>query len=306
MSVEQYQKEEEGQKQQQQQFFKRCQECYNLIVQFQNDTLPSGLVPSRHEGYQYDPELRKSVKAKIQLSMQRLDESISHHGLKEIAISYNGGKDCLVMLILLMATIYKKYISTTNEMGSHDIHKIPADYKLDSIYVNSETPFPELAEFINESTEYYHLNPIIIKDSMKHGFEHYLSNINTNIKSVIIGIRFTDPFGENLVKEQYTDHNWPKFLRIHPILDWKYVEIWDFLIGTNVEYCKLYDKGYTSLGGVENTIPNPKLKLPRSEEYLPAYRLRDNADTLERLGRIKKEEWKQSEFHTSSKSTTTH
>ncbi|KAI5951020.1 FAD1 [Candida jiufengensis] len=287
--------------QQQQGFFERCEECYNLIQDFLNDNLPSGLVPKRHKGYKYDADLRSSVKSKIIASMERLEKSIDLHGLKEIAISYNGGKDCLVLLILLMATIYRKYI-TIHETNFYSNKIIPQDYKLDSIYINSETPFPELKNFIQKSTQYYHLNAISIKDSLKNGFNYYLKDINPNIKSVIVGIRYTDPFGENLKTEQLTDHNWPKFLRIHPILDWRYVEIWDFLVGTNVEYCKLYDEGYTSLGGVDNTFQNPELLITNKnckdgencndenekKEYLPAYMLRNNADALERLGRIKK------------------
>ena len=84
-----------------------------------------------------------------------------------------------------------------------------------------------------------------------------------------------------------TDHNWPKFLRIHPILHWNYVDIWDFLIGCDVKYCEMYDQGYTSLGGINSTIPNPLLKLPNGK-YQPAYMLKEDADNNERLGRVKK------------------
>ncbi|KAI5955526.1 FAD1 [Candida theae] len=273
-------------------FFERCKECYHLVQNFLNDTLPNGLVSPRHNDYEYDPDLRQKVKEKITSSMEKLEKSINLHGLKEIAISYNGGKDCLVMLILLLASIYKKFLGTHEANRGESFYSsgiIPHDYKLDSIYVNAETPFPQLTKFITQSTEYYHLNPVYIKDSIKNGFEHYLNEINTNIKSVVVGIRHTDPYGEQLEDEQRTDSDWPSFLRIHPILDWKYVEIWDFLVGSDVDYCSLYDEGYTSLGGVNTTIPNPKLLIPSEEKnkYLPAYMLKDNADALERLGRVK-------------------
>lgn len=163
---------------------------------------------------------------------------------------------------------------------------LPHDYKLDSIYINSELPFPKLSSFIEESTNKYNLNPIMIKDSLKNGFTHYLDKINPSIKSIIVGIRHSDPYGSNLTYEQMTDHNWPEFLRIHPILHWNYVEIWDFLIGCDLEYCSVYDEGYTSLGGVNNTLPNPYLK-QNDGSYLPAYMLDEDADERERLGRSK-------------------
>ncbi|EMG49687.1 Fad synthetase, putative [Candida maltosa Xu316] len=271
-------------------FLHRCAECYTLVQDFLNDRGHTSIIngdtstSTVHKEYQFDPELRESVKQKVLLSIEKLEKSIDLH-LQEIAISYNGGKDCLVMLILLMATIHKKFSSTTFE--NPVVNLLPPDYKLDSIYINSETPFPELLEFIKTSTEYYHLHPIIIKSTLKDGFQQYLDQVNKKVKSVVVGIRHSDPYGETLSYEQMTDHNWPKFLRIHPILHWNYVDIWDFLIGCNVKYCDMYDRGYTSLGGVDTTIPNPLLKLPTGK-YLPAYMLKHNADESERLGRVKK------------------
>lgn len=187
------------------------------------------------------------------------------------------------MLILLLATIHKKF--TLNPNAAESVSVLPKDYKLDSIYINSEEPFPELSLFIQSSTAHYHLNPINIKASLKQGFETYLNDINPTIKSVVVGIRHSDPYGLDLLYEQETDHNWPKFLRIHPILHWNYVDVWDFLIGCDLDYCVVYDWGYTSLGGVENTAKNPFLKT--EEGYLPAYMLQENADERERLGRNK-------------------
>lgn len=202
--------------------------------------------------------------------------------LEEIAISYNGGKDCLVMLIILLATIHKHFSSS--ELANPSLNLLPLDYKLDSIYINSETPFPTLASFIESSTQKYGLHPIIIQSSLKEGFEKYLNEINTNIKSIIVGIRHSDPYGETLDYEQETDHNWPKFLRIHPILHWNYVDVWDFLVACDLDYCEMYDLGYTSLGGIKNTTPNPYLRVDGAQ-YLPAYMLKENADERERLGR---------------------
>lgn len=57
-----------------------------------------------------------------------------------------------------------------------------------------------------------------------------------------------------------------------------------FLRHLKIPYISLYDQGYTSLGGTEDTYPNPKLKkADDAEGFRPAYELME--DDEERLGR---------------------
>ena len=72
-----------------------------------------------------------------------------------------------------------------------------------------------------------------------------------------------------------------------------------FIRHLKIPYCELYDRGYTSLGGTEDTHPNPALKLDgetsqrkeggneeageQNTKFRPAYELWE--DEEERLGR---------------------
>jgi len=83
-------------------------------------------------------------------------------------------------------------------------------------------------------------------------------------------------------------------MRIHPVIDWHLSEVWCFLRspqladpnGRPLEYCSIYDEGYTSLGGVNDTLKNPRLRYvdeQGNEQYKPAYEMTE--DQGERLGR---------------------
>ncbi|WDK10625.1 phosphoadenosine phosphosulfate reductase [Colletotrichum graminicola] len=58
-----------------------------------------------------------------------------------------------------------------------------------------------------------------------------------------------------------------------------------FIRHFDIPYCPLYDQGYTSLGGTQDTHPNPQLKKQgeNGAGFRPAYELMD--DDEERLGR---------------------
>ncbi|KFA76860.1 hypothetical protein S40288_10758 [Stachybotrys chartarum IBT 40288] len=227
--------------------------------------------------------LLQSVQARLKKSMDIVQESFKRYRPEEIAISWNGGKDCLVMLVVILASLARSF-KPTDSTSTPGMPDSPPGFpeRLRSVYIVSAHPFPEVDDFVVSSSAEYYLDTTKITLSMKEGLGVFLKD-NSQVKAIFVGTRRTDPFSENLKEFDPTDSGWPPVMRLHSVLDWRLAEIWAFIRHLEIPYCSLYDQGYTSLGGKLNTVPNPRLKTEDGESFLPAYELLE--DDAERLGR---------------------
>lgn len=64
-------------------------------------------------------------------------------------------------------------------------------------------------------------------------------------KYVIMGSRRSDPYCQHLQQLSFSDMHkgFPDFLRVLPVIDWSYQQIWTFLKDFRLPYCKMYDEG---------------------------------------------------------------
>ena len=139
------------------------------------------------------------------------------HSLEELSLSYNGGKDCLVLLVLLL-------VSLSNHPAAKS-HSPTLPAKLQSVYIISPHPFAEVDSFVNDSVTKYSLNLARYAMPMKEAFKLYLEEYKS-VKAILVGTRRTDPHGQTLTHFDSTDKGWPAFMRVHPVIDWHYAEIW--------------------------------------------------------------------------------
>lgn len=205
-------------------------------------------------------------------SVDTLNECFEKYSHDEITLCFNGGKDCIVTCHLVTAIFQEKFPGK----------------KLLNLYVREGDPFPEIETFINRSIESYNLDNMTIEGSMKSSLKDMMEK-RPQVKATILGMRKGDPGGNTQDFFSPTDGDWPRVMRVNPILNWEYSHVWKFLRELSVPYPILYDQGYTSLGGVNNTMKNPELKFVDQngkESYKPAYELADAKH--ERAGRIKK------------------
>jgi len=180
------------------------------------------------------------------------------------AISFNGGKESLIVL--------HKY----GELN------IPADQRQNVIFrVDKNDDFPEVNDYIDFMCDKYHIKLVKFCD-MKDSIVQLKSLYN--VDTVILGCRRTDPYCSELKEYQMTDSSWPSIMRFNPLLDWSYKEVWNYIDLHQLPVCKLYEKGYTSLGSRYNSFPNYTL-FDKKDAYKHARELAD--ETMERCGRIK-------------------
>jgi len=206
--------------------------------------------------------------SRFNTTIRVIDEALDEFSLDEIAVAFNGGKDCTALLHLLRSRIDKRYGPET---------------KVQAFHILCGEEFPEMADFIRDTARLYRLEMHELNGPMKLGLEQ-LKKRRPNIKAVFMGSRHTDPNGRFMLTErEITDKDWPEFYRLCPILRWNYADIWKVLRSLCIAYCPLYDKGYTSLGDRTKTLPNEVLK-QEDGRYLPAYNLKE--DALERKGRL--------------------
>lgn len=107
--------------------------------------------------------------------------------------------------------------------GTSQYRALPT--RLKSVYIRPSHPFSQVTEFVESSASDYHLDLESSSLPMQAAFAQYLQQ-HAEVKAVFVGTRRTDPHGGSLTHFDMTDRGWPAFMRIHPVIDWHYREIW--------------------------------------------------------------------------------
>ncbi|KAL5546109.1 hypothetical protein UlMin_005796 [Ulmus minor] len=232
-----------------------------------------------------DKAIRESndrwLKTKYEKAIYVIQRALALYSIEEVAFSFNGGKDSTVLMHLLRAGYFL-------HKGEQISTGAPDNFPVRTIYFESSSAFPEINSFTYDCAATYGLQMDIIHTDFKSGLEALLKA--KPIRAIFLGVRIGDPTAVGQEQFSPSSIGWPPFMRVNPILDWSYRDVWAFLLTCKVKYCSLYDQGYTSIGSIHDTVPNALLSIsntPCSEEkFRPAYLLSDGR--LERAGRVTK------------------
>lgn len=248
---------------------KTGQEAYDeLVGEFSEYVINFDDKPWENSKAKFDEFLQTQpadFSRKVVESLKLVDDILDKYNFDQIALSFNGGKDSTILLHMLRVAV--------------DIRFGP--FKLiNGFYILGEDEFDEMRIFVRSISQKYGLSLHQLTGSLKAGLAQ-LKVERPEILVVVMGSRSTDPHGKFMKSNvQSTDPDWPHFLRVCPVFDWSYSDVWKVIRGLSIPYCSLYDEGYTSLGTKAMSRKNPALKIEGKDKYYPAWMLEQ--ENLER------------------------
>mmetsp|Transcript_9341 Transcript_9341/g.27210 ORF Transcript_9341/g.27210 Transcript_9341/m.27210 type:complete len:653 (+) Transcript_9341:73-2031(+) len=236
-----------------------------------------------------DPQLGPPVKEALTV----LGDAIRLYGPASVFGSFNGGKDAVVIFHLLRAALAAHNAATGSRV------------KPQLIYFHHEKEFPEVEAFVEDAVTKAEAQLFTYDLGIVDGLRAHLNAQRdagmAGVFAFVLGTRMGDPNSKGQTAFAPSSAWMPPFMRVNPVLSWDYGLVWKFLRDFELPYCSLYDRGYTSLGTVEDTEPNPALARPRGDGYYPAWMLEDWS--LERAGRKAKPKPKEAEAQAETEAT---
>lgn len=187
--------------------------------------------------------------------------------VEKIGVSFNGGKDSVVMLELLIAHAGLERLSGCHFFMFGEPDEFAEIYAFREWYLRQRIPTAELRTL----PHHYGIKSGLEMLRNEHGLE-----------AVFIGTRKDDPSAQyQKTSVEPTTPGWPAMMRYCPVFEMCFHDVWWFLATRRVPVCRLYECGFTSLGRVDQTVPNPAL-LVTSEEQQPTSNNGDPASVKNR------------------------
>lgn len=116
-------------------------------------------------------------------------------------MSFNGGKDCTVLLDITLDIL--KGIFECDDIET----------KLKVVYIRTIGPFKEIESFVKQIEKYYDIKLKIVEGEMKTVLQRILEE-DDNLKACLLGTRRTDPYSKDLKFMQVYNFSFNLILKI--------------------------------------------------------------------------------------------
>jgi FAD synthetase len=134
---------------------------------------------------------------------------------RAVALSFNGGKENIILIHLT------RYVLKNN-------------HKNILLFNFEEFTFKEIEDFVESSCKTFKFELLRIKEDGFKACFFKLLELHPEIDHVLMGVRRTDPYCEKSDYFEPTTSGWPKCIRVNPLLDWSYQDVWNFIIGLEI------------------------------------------------------------------------
>jgi len=227
---------------------------------------------------------------KIKFAMNSLDELFAQNVINKsdkLAISFNGGKDCLAAYIVIKYYFFCKkfaysydlnsFVTFCNESSENkENHYNLKETGVYFIYFLNDDYFKEEEDYVIDFIRKEKIDSFCFYSDIVTGLKFLIQNYD--LKFVIMGVRDDDvslSYKQKLNSQNLlhpSTNPYPTFLRFYPIYNFTFEDVWKIILVSNYKYLELYDKGFSSIGKKHNTMVNQNLIINNS--ILPAWCLK--------------------------------
>jgi phosphoadenosine phosphosulfate reductase len=189
-------------------------------------------------------ELLRTLNEKIHKSKDILREALERFPGK-IALAWTGGKDSTTTLHLLRelsgGVVPIPVLNIDTSAKFQEIYEfrdgLAREWQLDLRIERNEEALKTIRIAANKEECCLKLKSEVIGNSLrKYGWE-----------ALITGMRW-DEQPDRAREDYFSPRNHPPHTRVHPILHFTEMDIWQYIKNYQVPYCVLYRQGYRSLG----------------------------------------------------------
>lgn len=177
-----------------------------------------------------------------------------------IALAFSGQAEDVVVLDIMHKVAPDKIRVFMLDTGRlpEEIYEL-VDKVREHYGVEIEIYYPDTKE-IEEFVKRYGINPFYRDVELRHlcckiRKVNPLLRALSGIDAWITGLRRDQFPTRATTRKIQIDHDHYGILKISPICDWTWDEVWQYIKKYNLPYCKLYDRGYTSIGCEPCTRP---------------------------------------------------